>query len=121
MTELLAISLLLLPMFLFAYTSFEKSVRLRLVHVDSLGAQKFYFESLDGCSVSPVFESPREAQLWWQKRESSGYSGVERRRIRGDRREDVSKRSNLESNLALDYISYGRRRTDVKINVGSIV
>jgi len=63
MAELLAISLFLLPVFLFAYSSLKNSVRFRLVKVEETGTQIFYFEGLDRRSVSPLFESTREAQL----------------------------------------------------------
>jgi hypothetical protein len=87
--------------------------RLHIVKDCRLSEERYYWESIEGKVLNPVFTKLSEAKYWWVAYEFSSYKGPERRQRIDDRRQDTEARRAVDAKFdVVDLDQGGRRLTD---------
>lgn len=116
MIELILVFILPTFLLLAFVVIWKSNRRLHLVKDCRSGEERFYWESLEGRVLSPVYTKLSEAKYWWVAHEFSTYSGPERRQRIDDRRKDTESRRIADAKFDVVGLDQnGRRLTDKEV------
>ena len=118
MIEFTLVSLALGIVLVLLVVVWKSNRRLHLVKDLRSGDPQFYWESLEGKVLSPIYDNVAQAKHWWVKHEFSEYKGAERRQRLDDRRQNTDRRHAIDAKIDVfnDAVNQGRRHTDKEVS-----